>query len=134
MWWPLQGWPKVKVCIIQITLEHWQAYGINHLFTTPILVFDHPHSKDFFLNIQFEPPWHCLVPFLCILALVSGEKRSTLPIPLPLLRKLYRMMRSLLNFLFSKLDKPSVFSLSSQDMPFFFFFFFDFKLFSENFT
>lgn len=40
--------------IVQIALEHWQAWGINHLSWKPVAVFDHPHGRKWFRNICSE--------------------------------------------------------------------------------
>ena len=42
--------------VIQIPLEHWQTWGINHPARKPVPVSDHPHNTDILPNVQSEPP------------------------------------------------------------------------------
>lgn len=42
--------------IIQIPLEHLQAWSINHLSRKSVPVFEHLHDKEIFPNAQSEPP------------------------------------------------------------------------------
>lgn len=42
--------------IVQMLLNHWQAWGINHLFRQPVPVFGHPIDKEMIPNVQFNPP------------------------------------------------------------------------------
>lgn len=53
------GLAKLKhvICIIQTSLELWQAWVINHFFSRkPIPVFEHPHHKYIFPKVKSEPP------------------------------------------------------------------------------
>jgi len=38
--------------IVQMPLEHWQAWGINHITRKPVPVFDQSHGKEILPNIQ----------------------------------------------------------------------------------
>lgn len=54
-----QDWPTVKVCfkgIAQMPLKHWEAWGINHLPSKPVTVFDHPLNNEMFLIVTYECP------------------------------------------------------------------------------
>lgn len=63
--------------------------------------------KNVFLTFILNFYWHKLILFLCVLPLVSRERRSTPPPPLvlPTLRKLWAVMRSPLSLSFSKMNK-----------------------------
>lgn len=81
--------------------EHCRTWGISHLSKKPVVVSDHPHSKEAFPNIEFEPPLAhlCVIPTLSVIG--YHEQRPILPSSFPLLRKLRQEVRSPLNFLFS---------------------------------
>ena len=38
-------------------LNHWQGWGINHLPSKPVPVFNHPLSEEMLPYVQSEPPW-----------------------------------------------------------------------------
>jgi len=42
--------------IVQMPLEHGQAWGIDHISRKPVLVFDHPLGKEMLHNAQSKPP------------------------------------------------------------------------------
>jgi len=42
--------------IVQMPLEHQQAWGIDHLSRKPVPGFHHPLGKEMLPNIQSEPP------------------------------------------------------------------------------
>lgn len=89
--------------------EYWQAWGINHLCQKAFLLLDDSHS--FLLTSSLSLPWSsCAIPMHYVLG--SQEKRQHLPL-LSLLRELQRARSSPLSF-FSRLDNPSVASLSLQ--------------------
>ena len=56
--------------IIQMPLEHWQAWGIKHPSRKPIPGYDKPHGKEIISNIQSEPPllhlWTIPVPHIVV--------------------------------------------------------------------
>lgn len=97
--------------IIQMSLEHCQAWGINHLSIKPVAVFDHPHGKKIFPNAQPDS----LLEGLCLsqasYSWFSGGRGWHFPL-FPLLRLLQGTMRSPL-LLLSTLDS-SVLSASSH--------------------
>ena len=102
--------------VVQMPLKHWQAWGIDHL-SRPVPVLTTLSVKKCFLMSSLNLPWCSFEPLPRIRSLEHREKSSAPPSPRPLLRKLQRAMRSPLNLLFSKLDKPGVLSCSSHDMP-----------------
>lgn len=88
--------------------EYWQAWGINHLCQKAFLLLDDSHS--FLLTSSLSLPWSsCAIPMHYVL---GSQKRQHLPL-LSLLRELQRARSSALSF-FSRLDNPSVASLSLQ--------------------
>lgn len=78
----------------------------------PVAAFGHPFSKDFFLNIQSEPPLvqFCVIPMSCHWFPVIKTQHFSL---FPLLWELQGAVRLPLGFLFWKLDSPNVLSLFS---------------------
>ena len=46
----------VVQAIVQMPLQHWQAWSINHLSRKPGAVFDHPFSKEMLPIVQSKPP------------------------------------------------------------------------------
>lgn len=65
--------------IIQMTLEYWQVWGINHLAGQPVPASDHPHGTEDFFHAQADPPWCRSVPFPCVLPPVPGSRDQHLP-------------------------------------------------------
>ena len=59
-------------------LEHWQAWGIDHLSRKPVPVLDNPLSEEMFPHVQPEPPWVQLwtIP-MCPVPGSQGEELST---------------------------------------------------------
>lgn len=47
--------------IIQMLLEHWQAWGISHLTKRPVPLFDHNHGK----HVSVSPIWKSPGAALC---------------------------------------------------------------------
>ena len=82
--------------IVQLSLEHWETWSINHRSRKPVPVFDHPHSTEIFPNAQTDPPQAQL---FTIPILPSVWRRRTQHLPLlPLLRKLQRAISLLFEF------------------------------------
>jgi len=42
--------------IVRMSLKHRQAWGIDHLSSKPVSVFDHPLGKEMPPNVKSEPP------------------------------------------------------------------------------
>ena len=40
---------------VHMPLKHWQAWGIDHLSSKPVPVFDHPLGKEILPNVQSKP-------------------------------------------------------------------------------
>ena len=113
----------VKRCIFQMPLDTWtllaadrpgaSTTSLGSLFQclTTLSV------KKCFLMSSVNLLWHSFEPFPCGLSLDTRKKNSAPPSPRPLLRMLWRAMRSPLSLLFSRLNNPKVLSCSSQDFP-----------------
>lgn len=69
--------------IAQMSLQHWQSWGINHFSKEPVPVVDHHLSEEMIPNIQSKPP-------LATIPTSSREKRSALPSSISHLRNLER--------------------------------------------
>lgn len=93
--------------VIKMLLEYLQAWDINHLARRPLPASDHPPREEIFLKSTLKLTWCCSV---------SRQQRLVLPSPLRCPRQLQGAARPHLSILFSRLDKPSVLNLSSQDM------------------
>lgn len=68
--------------IIQMSLKHWQTWGINHVPRQPVVVFDHPLNKENFPNIYYEPfPMQFYaVPLCSVFGYQGGEIGTSLSI------------------------------------------------------
>lgn len=64
--------------IIQMPLRHWQAWGTSR---KPLPVLDHPHGKEIFPNIRFEPTLAQIsaIP-LCYILVGSHQLMGFLPL------------------------------------------------------
>lgn len=68
--------------IIQMPLEHSQAWEINHLTRKSVPGSGHPHNEGIYPSAQSEPPLHVFVPFPSILS--SATRRDHyLPLHFP---------------------------------------------------
>lgn len=58
-----------------MSLEYWQAWGINHCARKPVPVFVHPQDKEFLPNVSSEPPLVqlCAVHMHSIVGYQGGE-------------------------------------------------------------
>jgi len=79
--------------IIQMSLEHRQAWDINHLARKPVPVFDEPPSEDISPNVPSELPLVQLCALLMCPTISYMGKTPTPSCAPPLLRKLQRAMR-----------------------------------------
>lgn len=97
-----------------MSLEQWLWALTSSSRKSPM--FDHLFLM--LLYVQSELPLAQALKkiFLCILSLDFREKRLVCLSSLPLLRKLYKTVRSTLSLLFFKIDKPRLLSHSSQDI------------------
>jgi len=98
-------------------LEHWQAWGIDHLFRKPVPVSDPLLVKKCFLMSSLNLPWWSFELLPHVLSLDPRKKRSEPLSPCPLLEELQRATRLPLSLLFSEPDKPRALSRSSKDIP-----------------
>lgn len=66
--------------IIQMSLEYWQAWGINHHARKPVPVFVYPQDKYFLPNVLSEPllVQLCAVPMRSIIGYQGGETVTSL--------------------------------------------------------
>lgn len=70
---------RVNEGIVQVPVEHWQAWGINHLSEKPVTVFDCPHGNKMFPNVWSKPPLAQLCAIPSCPASVPREKRPAPP-------------------------------------------------------
>jgi len=90
-------------------LEHLQRQWLSHLPEQPS-PFQHLTTlseNKYFLIFNVNFPWCNLRPFPLFLLLLTQEKRPTSTWPQPPFRQLYRVMRSPMSLLFSRMNKPN---------------------------
>ena len=105
----------IPQCDISPFPKHLQRWWFHHLPTQPIPMPHHSSENNFFLIFNLNLLWRNLWPFLLVLfpsLPVTWEMRLTSTSPRPPFRQLYRVIRSPLSLLFSRLSNPSSFSCS----------------------
>lgn len=61
-------WNHMTKSNIYMFFELHQVWCCDHFPGEPVLVPNHPLSKESFPNVQLELPWHTFIPFLCVLS------------------------------------------------------------------
>lgn len=98
--------------IAPVTLEHWQAQGINHLSRKTSPVSEHPHATEMFPSAPSDPP---LVALCHSHPAISDQEQSLAPFSAPPPHRAAEQWGHLRSS--SSLDSPSVLSLFSQETP-----------------
>ena len=101
--------------IIQMPLEHWQAWAISYLFRNPVPVFDHLCGKEIFPHNQSEQPLASMYQSHVFYHWSLRRREQYLTLCFPYSGSCREQWGYL--FVFSRLDNPSILSISSQDMP-----------------
>jgi len=95
----------VPQCLISTVPAHLEGWWLHHLPGQPVPMHHHSSWEEMFPNIQPEPP---TVLFEAITShSTTWEQRLNSTLPQPPVRELQRAVRSLLSFLFSRLNNSS---------------------------
>ena len=73
-----QKWKHINEGIVQMPVEHWQAWGINQLSKKSVPEFSHPHGKEMFQAAQSDPP----LAVLCHSHMSCHGQQEHSPVPL----------------------------------------------------